>query len=279
MSPRKYLLEGITPSERLIVALDFDTAKEALALVETLGEAVCFYKVGWQLFLGEGWGLLRSLLKKGKKVFLDLKINDIEATVRAALSNMPKEFGGNLELLTIHGNGPTVKAAKAGRNGNSKPYLLMITALSSMDDADLMDVFSTSDRNISMSDYVKFRADRALTAGCDGLIASGNNVKELRETFRDKDFLIVSPGIRPAGYSHDDHKRTLTPYEAIISGSDYLVVGRPITRSRDPLNSAKKIIVDIERALIDLDNPANSKAETHARHKEEFESLLHAAVR
>lgn len=254
----KYLPEGIAPSERLIVALDFNTADEVNKLIDQLGETVTFYKVGWQLFLGEGWDLVRSLLKRDKKIFLDLKINDIETTVRAALSNMPSDFDGSLELLTIHGNGPTVEAAKAGRVGRGKPLLLMITALSSMDDVDIRDVYCTSNNDVNLSAVVNMRAQKALEAGCEGLIASGPSVKELREVFKDKDFLIVSPGIRLPGSSHDDHKRTLTPYEAIISGSDYLVVGRPITKAFNPLDAAKLIISEIERGLAELEFSCSS---------------------
>ena len=118
--------------DRLIVALDVDTADEANALVAALGEVVGFYKVGWQLFMGAGWAFVQSLLARDKKVFLDLKIGDIDNTVRAALNNLPDEFDGKLELLTLQGNAATVRAAKAGRRG-VKPHLLMVTLLSSMD--------------------------------------------------------------------------------------------------------------------------------------------------
>jgi len=261
MHKGKYLPDNIKASDRLIVALDFDTEADAENLVNALGETVCFYKVGWQLFLGAGWSVLRFLLDNKKKVFLDLKINDIEATVRSAINNIPKGISGNIELLTIHGNGPTVKAAKAGRNGNAKPYLLMITALSSMDDSDIRDIYLTSDEHITTSAIVKLRAERALEAGCEGLIASGESVKELRESFKDRDFIIVTPGIRPVGAGKDDHKRSLTPYEAIQSGSDYIVVGRPITRSDNPLKTAKEIISDIDKALTGTE--ANSSTPSH----------------
>ncbi len=243
--------ENLSSSERLIVALDFDTEEQALELVNSLGDSVSFYKVGWQMFLGTGWSLVRSLLGQGKKVFLDLKMNDIEATVRAAIANIPKEFAGGIELLTIHGNGSTVSAAKQGRNTNNKPYLLMITVLSSMDDADVKDIISNSEANVSRSALACLNAEKALDAGCEGLIASGEAVKDIRDKFG-KDFLIVSPGIRLGGSASDDHKNTLTPYEAIMSGSDYLVVGRPITRSGNPKEAADGIVSDINEALSDL---------------------------
>ena len=236
------------PADRLIVALDFDSATEANLLIEKLEGAVNFYKVGWQLFLGEGWPFIKALLEAGRKVFLDLKINDIDRTVEAALANMPNEFAGRLELLTIHGGSSTVAAARQGRGNNGKPYLLMLTVLSSMDAADLKEL--SPDGAVPDTDAIVLRrARQALDAGCEGLIASGSSVCALRRELRDREFLIVTPGIRPADSGHDDHKRTLTPGQAIADGADYLVVGRPITQSPDPLQVAQFIIADMETAL------------------------------
>ena len=232
------------PADRLIVALDFDSAAEANLLIEKLEGALNFYKVGWQLFLGEGWPFIRTLLEAGRKVFLDLKINDIDRTVEAALANMPNEFAGRLELLTIHGGSATVAAARQGRGDNGKPYLLMLTVLSSMDAADLKEL--SPDGAVPDTDAIVLRrARQALDAGCEGLIASGTSVRALRRELSDREFLIATPGIRPAGTSHNDHKRTLTPGQAIADGADYLVVGRPITQSPDPLQTAQSIIADI----------------------------------
>lgn len=239
---------GITAAERLIVALDFDSATKANLLIEKLEGTVNFYKVGWQLFLGEGWPFIRTLLEAGRKVFLDLKINDIDRTVEAALANMPNEFAGRLELLTIHGGSATVAAARQGRGDNDKPYLLMLTVLSSMDAADLKEL--APDGTMPDTDAIVLRrARQALDAGCEGLIASGSSVRVLRRELRDREFLIVTPGIRPAGRGHDDHKRTLTPGQAVADGADYLVVGRPITQSPDPLQTAQSIIADIRDSI------------------------------
>ena len=239
---------GITPADRLIVALDFDSAAEANRLVEKLEGAVNFYKVGWQLFLGEGWPFVRTLLKAGKKVFLDLKINDIGRTVEAALANMPNEFAGRLELLTIHGGSSTVAAARQGRGDNNKPCLLMLTVLSSMDAADLKEF--APDGAVPDTDAIVIRrARQALDAGCEGLIASGSSVRALRRELCDREFLIVAPGIRPADIGQDDHKRTLTPRQAIADGADYLVVGRPVTQSPAPLQTVQSIIADIQAGL------------------------------
>ena len=244
----KYLPAGLKPADRLIVALDFDTGGEANRLIDQLDGTVNFYKVGWQLFLGEGWPFVKTLLQAGRKVFLDLKINDIDQTVQAALANMPDEFAGELELLTISGGGSTVSAAKKGRAGSDKPYLLMLTVLSSMDDADMKELYP-SGVTPDTSAVVMRKAQQALDAGCEGLIASGQSVQALREAFHDREFLIVTPGIRPRDAGRDDHKRTLTPYQAIVSGSDYLVVGRPITRAAHPLQATQSIIADIAAAL------------------------------
>ena len=236
------------PADRLIVALDFDSAAEANLLIEKLEGAVNFYKVGWQLFMSEGWPFIRTLLEAGRKVFLDLKINDIDRTVEAALANMPNEFAGRLELLTIHGGSSTVAAAKQGRGDNDKPYLLMLTLLSSMDAADLKEL--SPDGAMPDTDAIVLRrARQALDAGCEGLIASGSSVRALRRELCHREFLIVTPGIRPADSGHDDHKRTLTPGQAIADGADYLVVGRPITQAPDPLQVAQFIIADMETAL------------------------------
>ncbi|MDE0157875.1 MAG: orotidine-5'-phosphate decarboxylase [Gammaproteobacteria bacterium] len=236
------------PADRLIVALDFDSAAKANLLIEKLEGTVNFYKVGWQLFLGAGWPFIKALLEAGRKVFLDLKINDIDRTVEAALANMPNEFAGRLELLTIHGGSSTVAAARQGRGDNDKPHLLMLTVLSSMDAADLKEL--SPDGAMPDTDAIVLRrARQALDAGCEGLIASGTSVGALRRELRDREFLIVTPGIRPADSGHDDHKRTLTPGQAIADGADYLVVGRPITQSPDPLQVAQFIIADMETAL------------------------------
>lgn len=235
---------GITPADRLIVALDFDSAADANRLIEQLDGTVNFYKVGWQLFLGEGWPFIRTLLEAGRKVFLDLKINDIDRTVQAALANMPNEFAGRLELLTIHGGSSTVTAAKQGRGDNDRPYLLMLTVLSSMDAADLKEL-SPDGAMLDTDAVVLRRGQQALDAGCEGLIASGSSVRALRREFREREFLIVTPGIRPADTGQDDHKRTLAPHQAIADGADYLVVGRPVTQSPNPLQTAQSIIADI----------------------------------
>ena len=247
-SPPTRAVNGLTPAERLIVALDFDSAAEANRLTGQLEGQINFYKVGWQLFLGAGWPFIGALLESGKKVFLDLKIHDIDRTVQAALANMPDEFTGKLELLTISGSSATVSAAKRGRGANDKPRLLMLTVLSSMDATDLQEL-SASDAPPDTDGIVIRRAQQALDAGCEGLIASGSSVAALRRAFPGREFLIVTPGIRPAAARTDEHKRALTPEQAINYGADYLVVGRPISGAANPLHAARAIIAEVERAV------------------------------
>ena len=229
------------PGERLIVALDYDGRTPALGLVDRLGELISFYKVGWQLFIGAGFPLVRELRRRGKKVFLDLKMGDIDATVEAAVRNMKDE----VELLTVQGTGATARAALAGRAERPRPRFLMVTALSSIDTTDVRGELANPELDID--DYAVGRARDALDAGCDGLIASGSSVQRLRAAFPDRDFLVVVPGIRPAGAGTDDHKRTLTPMEAIRDGADYLVVGRPVRDAPDPAASAARIVDEIAR--------------------------------
>ena len=232
------------PDERLIVALDVDGRAAALRLVDRLGDLVSFYKVGWQLFIGAGFPLVRELAGRGKKVFLDLKMDDIEATVEAAVGNMKDE----VELLTIHGTGATVRAARAGRADRTSPRFLMVTALSSLDSADLRTALAHP--GLHIDDYAAGKARAALDAGCDGLVASGSSVRRLRDAFPGRDFLVVAPGIRPTGAGTDDHKRTLTPMEAVRDGADYLVVGRPVRDASDPAASAARIVDEVARGLV-----------------------------
>ena len=238
---------GVNASEeasgRLIVALDLDERGQALRLVERLGSAVEFYKVGWQLFIGEGFAFVRELKERGKRVFLDLKLDDIEATVRAAVGNMKE----SVDFLTLHGTGATVRAARAGRADRAYPRFLMVTALSSIDTSDVRG--GLADPSLDIDDYAIARAGAALDAGCDGLIASGSSIRRLRSAFPERDFVVVAPGIRPEGEDANDHKRSLAPMEAIRDGADYLVVGRPIRNAPDPAASAARIAEGIARGL------------------------------
>lgn len=231
--------------QRLIVALDCPSQVIALNLVDILGDDVVFYKVGWRLFLQGGMALLEEIVNRGKDVFLDLKMDDIEETIESAVS----EIGDRAMFLTIHGNGATARAALAGRRDKKFPKLLQVTLLSSIDQQDLKDLFGKG--TLKLEEYVKFRAEKSIDSGCDGVIASGHTVRLLRKTLGPKP-IIVTPGIRPASSAMDDHKRVLTPREALLAGADYLVVGRPIHAHVDPLSATRAILDEMESAIQEL---------------------------
>jgi orotidine-5'-phosphate decarboxylase len=236
----------IAARERLIVALDVDTLTEALQLVGGLGNGVSFYKVGLQLFMAGGLGIVKRIVEEGKKVFLDLKVDDTPRTVQEAVRNCAID---GVEFFTLQGNADTARAARAGRGQRSSPKFLQVTYLSSWDSSDLLEhlhIDPGADK-LSIDDQVVHRARRILDSGCDGVIASGTSVSRLRREY--PNMLIVTPGIRPSGTSSDDHKRSMTPFEAIRAGADYLVVGRPIRSADDPKGTAHNIQQEIEQAL------------------------------
>jgi orotidine-5'-phosphate decarboxylase len=228
--------------DRLIVALDLPTVDEASRLVDCLGDEVSFYKVGWELFMtGELPKLLDRLQER--RIFLDLKIpGDIPNTVGAVVERCAKR---SVELMTVSDFMPdaAIQAARNARAGREHPKLLVVPMLSSLDASDLEAMGGRRD----LEAYVIERADRALRAGCDGLVVSGQAIRALRRRFPEA--TIVSPGIRLAGAPTDDHKRSTTPREAIAMGADYIVVGRPIRLSAGPRNAAREIVAEIDAAL------------------------------
>jgi len=238
-------LEG---KDRLIVALDVPSLEEAAAVVDGL-PAVSFYKIGWELFMaGVMKGGLRPLLDRlqTKRLFIDLKIpGDIDNTVGSVVK-LCVEIG-NVEFLTVSESMPpkTIGAAAAARQGSQNPRLLMVPFLSSLDVSDLRRVAGP---DVSLEQHILRKATTAIQSGCAGVIASGDAIRLCRENLP-VETLIVSPGIRPAGSSMDDHKRLTTPGDAIRAGSDYLVVGRPIVKSQDPAESARRVIREIDAAL------------------------------
>jgi len=233
-------MHAIPLNDRLIVALDVPTVAQASALVERLGGAVNFYKIGLQLQYAGGIELARDLKAAGKKIFLDSKLLDIDQTVTGATANIAKL---GVDFLTIHGHAPTLRAAVRGR-GNSGLRLLAVTVLTSMGAEDMAELGT----RYTVEEMVLRRAEAALAAGCDGVIASGNEARQIRARAGDK-LLIVTPGIRSEGVALDDQKRATTPREAIAAGADYLVVGREILRSPDPSATADAILRQIETAL------------------------------
>jgi orotidine-5'-phosphate decarboxylase len=221
----------ITRAERLIVALDLANGKEAQALVERLGDAVRFYKVGLELFMAGGYfELVEWIGSRGAKVFVDLKFFDVPETVRRAVANLR---GRGVTFATVHGNQAMMEAA-AREKGEVK--ILAVTALTSLDRGDLDDLGFSCD----VGRLVLSRARRAIEAGCDGVISSGLEAQALKSEFKDR-LLVVTPGIRPVENRADDQKRTVDVAQAFANGADYIVVGRPIRDAADPRAAAQAV--------------------------------------
>lgn len=227
----------IPTAERLIVALDVPTADEAMALVETLGDSVHFYKIGLELAMsGQYFQLLDWLLERGKRVFADLKFYDIPATVAAAVRQISRT---GASFLTVHGERAVAEAAAAEKGDRLK--ILAVTVLTSVEQADLDSVGI----DVGLETLARRRAKQAIAAGCDGVIASGLEARALREDLG-AGSLIVTPGIRPPSSGRgDDQRRIVTPAEAFANGADYVVVGRPIRAAADPYEAASRIQTDI----------------------------------
>jgi orotidine-5'-phosphate decarboxylase len=234
---------GIPARERLIFALDVADLDKARKLIDTLGDSVVFYKLGLEFFLsGHFFELAADLQAHVKKIFADLKLFDIPATVASAVRQLARH---RVDFCTVHGNDSMLRAA-AEAKGDMK--ILAVTALTSLDQGDLEDLgFQCDARTLVLS-----RARRALEAGCDGVVSSGLEVTALRESV-DHALITVCPGIRPVFNDEapveDDQQRVATPGSAIASGADYLVVGRPIRDAADPRTAAEEIQRQISAAL------------------------------
>lgn len=239
-------MDQLTGKDRLIVALDVPTVDDALRVVDQL-DNVSFFKIGLQLFMTGGLLTLLQRLRQAKRVFVDLKVPGDIANTIAAVIDMCVENRVTFLTLSESMPLPAIAAAKAARAAkhSDTPKLLTVPFLSSLDAADLPAV-SGGERNLDT--YILGRAHAAIEAGCDGVIASGQAIQLCRHALP-RPILIVSPGIRPAGASTDDHKRHTTPAEAIRLGADYLVVGRPILKDPDPRDAAQRIISEIDGAL------------------------------
>jgi orotidine-5'-phosphate decarboxylase len=224
-----------TPRDRLIVALDLTSVVAAEAMVERLGEAVTFYKIGYQLTFAGGLPLAQSLVSAGKRVFLDMKLHDIANTVARGVESVARL---GVTFLTVHAYPQTMRAAVEGRAGSSL-RLLGVTVLTSYDDIDL----SESGYGMGCDELVAKRAMQAHQAGIDGLVCSAVEASALRLMVGD--MTLVTPGIRPAGQAGGDQKRVTTPAQAISAGVDYLVVGRPITESAEPKQMVESIVAEI----------------------------------
>jgi len=229
--------KAIPTHERLIFALDVPTTDAAKQLVEALGDSVCFYKLGLELFMAGGYfELIDWLRARGKKIFVDLKFFDVPQTVQSAVRQLSK---CGADFATVHGNDEVLKAA-AKAKGDVK--ILAVTVLTSLDQGDLNDLgFQVDVKAVVLS-----RAKRALAIGCDGVISSGIEVPELREGLGSR-FIVVTPGIRPVS-NVDDQKRTVDVEEAFHNGADYIVVGRPI-KQPTTFNTPKEAAEDIQARI------------------------------
>lgn len=222
--------------DRLIVALDVPNALDGLALAGKLGDAVSFYKIGLGMLTGGGLALANELKDEhGKRIFLDMKLFDIGATVEAAVRGLA-QF--DLDFLTVHGDPHVVRAAREGASA-SNLKILAVTVLTSLDRNDL-DAAQIKPGDIP--DLVTERAGRAFEAGAHGVIASPQEARLIRALPEADGKLIVTPGVRPSGAALGDQKRVMTPAEAISEGADHVVVGRPVHQATDPAQAARDII-------------------------------------
>ncbi|MFN3681391.1 MAG: orotidine-5'-phosphate decarboxylase [Nitrospira sp.] len=234
------MMSNIVARDRLIVALDMPSAEEAEWLLDRLRGQVSFVKVGLELYTAAGPDLVKRLLDRGLRVFLDLKFLDIEETVRRATARVASM---GVEFLTVHANRKALMAAKEGCGGSSLK-LLAVTVLTNFDDHDLREMGIQR----RVEDLVTARALLAEEVGCAGVIASGKEAAAIRQTVGAA-LTIVTPGVRPAGKGMDDHARVTTPAQAIMAGADYLVIGRPIRNAPDPAVAVEALVAEMQAAF------------------------------
>ncbi|WP_429810872.1 orotidine-5'-phosphate decarboxylase [Ensifer sp. B1-9] len=229
-----------TARDRLIVGLDLPTIADAERIVSTLGDEVSFYKIGYQLVFAGGLEFARDLAKSGKKVFLDMKLLDIDNTVAKGVENIVKM---GMSMLTLHAYPKAMKAAVEAARG-SDLCLLGVTVLTSMDEQDVIDAGYEYDPHT----LVLRRAEQARAAGMGGIVCSAEESAAVRKIIG-PDMALVTPGIRPAGADKGDQKRVMTPAEALKAGSSHLVVARPIVAAAEPLAAARAILAEMDGAL------------------------------
>jgi orotidine-5'-phosphate decarboxylase len=235
--------------DKLIVALDVETAREALNLFNALRDVVGMFKIGSQLFTSAGPSVAREIIRAGSSIFLDLKFHDIPNTVAAAGVEATRL---GVAIFNIHACGGSemmrrtadAVAETALREGIPRPHVIGVTVLTSADDSTLAEAGFSS----STVEQVRRLARLASESGLDGVVASPHEVKLVRETVEQRAFVIVTPGVRPYGTAHNDQRRVMTPAEAVHAGADYLVVGRAILKATDPARAAHEIIEEMQRA-------------------------------
>jgi len=222
--------------QRLIVALDVPTVAEAEALVTRIGDEAVFFKIGYQLAFAGGLPLARELKASGRKVFLDMKLLDIDTTIAKGVENVVRM---GVDMLTIHAYPKAMRAAVEAAKG-SNLCLLGVTVLTSMDAADVTEAGYA----LSPEELVLRRAAQARDAGMGGIVCSAAEARAVRAIVG-PDMAIVTPGIRPAGADHGDQKRVMSPGEALAAGASHLVVGRPISAAADPAAAARAIAAEM----------------------------------
>ncbi|MBV2186082.1 MAG: orotidine-5'-phosphate decarboxylase [Rhizobium sp.] len=230
----------MTPRERLIVGLDVPTVREAETIVATLGDDILFYKIGYQLAFAGGLEFARELAQGGKKIFLDMKLLDIDNTVASGVENIAKM---GMSMLTLHAYPKAMRAAVKAAEGSGL-CLLGVTVLTSMDEQDLVDAGYEYDPHT----LVLKRAEQARIAGMGGIVCSAEEASAVRKVIG-PDMALVTPGIRPAGADKGDQKRVMTPADALKAGSSHLVVARPIVKAEDPRAAARAILAEMATAL------------------------------
>jgi orotidine-5'-phosphate decarboxylase len=242
----------IKSKDKLIVALDVDSADRALDLFETLRDVVGMFKIGSQLFTASGPDVVRRIVARGRRVFLDLKFHDIPNTVAAAGTEATR-LGVSIFNVHASGGAEMMKRAAAAvdevaiREGLARPKLIAVTLLTSLDENSLVQIGIHNDPQSLVRSWAQIAAD----CGLDGVVASPREIDVIRQAVNKRDFLIVTPGIR-SGNADDDQRRVLTAAEAIRAGADYLVVGRPILNAKDPAAAAREIVEEIQSALPEL---------------------------
>jgi orotidine-5'-phosphate decarboxylase len=229
----------LSKNDPLIVALDFESENVAASLVAALGDEIGFYKVGMELYASAGMEFVQELIADGKNVFLDMKFYDIPETVKRAVSQVSKS---GFRFLTVHGSNAVMRAAVEGREDSSL-RLLAVTVLTSFDETDLLDLGYP----VPVSDLVALRVKNAMACGVDGIVASPLEARKIRTQAGDH-ALIVTPGVRSKGSAAGDQKRVATPAEAIHDGADYLVIGRQVTRAKDPLEAVLGVRAELKAA-------------------------------
>ena len=231
-------LDAAASDPRLIVPLDLPTRAQAEAMVEALGDAVSFYKIGLQLLAGGGMDMARDLKQRGRQVFADWKLHDIGATVEKAAAALAAT--GACDLLTVHAEPQVLAAAVRGRGGETSMKILGVTVLTSLSGQDLGEI----GYQMSVEALVERRIRQALDAGADGVVASPHEAA-LARRIGGPDFLVVTPGVRPAWAGLDDQARAETPAHALSQGASHIVCGRPITAAADPRAAALAIVEEM----------------------------------